>query len=54
MKNQNKKAEKVLEALNTLALRLTDHDHKWAQEDRRAYGLVSRWITSFCDEDLEA
>lgn len=54
MKQKNKKAELALEALNILAVRLTDHNHKWTKEDRRAYGLVSRWIISFCDGDSVA
>jgi hypothetical protein len=47
-------AERALDAFNTLALALTDHDHKWTKGDRKAYGLVSRWIISFCDGDLAA
>lgn len=53
-KCKNHKAFAALEALNTLASALTDHGHRWTKEDRKAYGLVSRWIISFCGEDSAA
>jgi len=32
-----KKLEAIIEALNKLALALTDHKHQWTAEERRLY-----------------
>jgi hypothetical protein len=53
-KCKERQAKRVLDAFNSLALALTDHDHKWTKENRKAYGLVSRWMVSFCGEDSAA
>ena len=47
-KPESQKAQLVLDALNTLAVSLTDHNHKWSKKERRLYFGAYRWLTSFC------
>jgi hypothetical protein len=54
MKRRKERAEQTLEALNTIASRLSDYEHEWTKEERRMYGVAYRWLTSFCDGDSEA
>jgi hypothetical protein len=54
MQKNIKKAKKTLDALNELALALTDHGHKWTHNQKLLYNYAARWLASFCGEDLEA
>jgi hypothetical protein len=54
MRKKQEKAKQVLESFNAIASRLSDHSHEWTKEDRRTYGIVYRWIISFCGEGLVA
>jgi hypothetical protein len=50
IKTQTQKSKQVLEALNTIASRLTDYGHKWTKDERRLYMFAHRWLTSFYGE----
>ena len=54
MKRKIKNAKRALDALNTLALLLTDYHHHWSKKEKLLYNGAYRWLTSFCDEDLGA
>lgn len=43
----SKKAERTLEALNTLGSALADYGHKWTKRERWLYGRAYGWLTSF-------
>jgi hypothetical protein len=42
------RARQALEAVNTLSLALTDHNHQWTKRERWLYSRASGWLISFC------
>jgi hypothetical protein len=45
-----KRAQKAIEALDTLGVALADHDHKWSVQERSLYGRARTWLLSLADE----
>lgn len=49
---QKKRAKQALEALNIVAVALTDHNHHWTRRERYLYGRAASFLTAFsCGAD---
>jgi len=49
-----KKVQDILNAINELALALSDHHHQWTLKQRRSYNQAVRWLVSFGAKDSAA
>ena len=38
----------AIEAINTLALALTEHSHQWTKKERSLYKKAMKFLTSSC------
>jgi hypothetical protein len=53
-KSTTNPAIEAIEAINALALALTDHHHQWTKRERSLYSRAIRFLISFCGGDSAA